>query len=260
MAASTPPSDSFLTQLFTKGEYTFEKDGMGWIVLSIITWLPGIGQLGLNHIMIDQPVVALLKVLSLPMSYLFMVVLSPYLPLDLQGQWMFVVAALGPWYLFDIIQTITNKNTGFFSLIDMELFPLNTKEKGGAANGVWKLTPTKLNMILGTMAGCGQIVSYLFPGSSGVIVGNIISGIGASLLVIVGAASYLSGAKKVAGMMQGGMIQGGEALPPLSQIIDTLPKQSGGASSSKKEGESTLFLYGLGLVAVSGLALGLIRK
>lgn len=265
MESSTSALSSL--QEFVKEGYHF-KGSVGWGVLFFLTVCPGIGQLGLNHIMVDQPVVAMLKVISLPISFLLMILLIPYLPLAIQGQWLFVVAGLGPWYIFDMLQSVFNYSIGYRSFIDVPLIPLGGTQSGkkdttigGGNNGNWNLTASKMNLLFASIAGCGQLVSYIFPKSG--LAGTIITGIGGGLFALSGVASTyaaynaspLSAALPLAG--GGG---GRNSLPPLSEILDKIPTpQSGGARSAESK-ESAAFLQGLGFIAVAGITLGLLRS
>ena len=202
-----------------------------------------------------------------------MIILSPYLPLFVQGQWLFFLSALGPWYIFDIIQIFFGYNIGYFSMIDLEMIPL-TGPAGkipGGKNGKWNLTASNMNILFVSIAACGQIIPMIFgKGSSGV--GNIISYIGAGLLGISGTASIAatfaaSPLGNVATTMAGisKPISGGgggtPTLPPLSEILDKIPtREAVLAGGARKNNESALFLQGLGFVAFAGIALGIMRS
>jgi len=240
---------------------------LGWLILAFITACPGIGQLGFNHIMTGQPIVALLKTFSLLVSIFLTILLSPYLRPVLQGQWLFYLSAIGPWYIFDIIQIFFGYNIGYFFMIDVELIPLSGPggKIPGGKNGKWNLTASNMNILFTAVAACGQIVPMIF-GSSSSGIGNIISYIGAGLLGISGTLSLAatlfasplgSAASAVAGLpgVAPKTYYGGGALPPLSEILDKIPtRQEGGTVA-----QDTLFIQGLGFVAFAGIALGLMR-
>ena len=274
----------------------------GWALLSLVTACPGIGQLGLNHVLIGQPIVAVMKAISLPIFYLLIVYLSPYLPLALQGQWLFYLAALGPWYIFDILQVFCGYNIGYISMIDADFIPLSpqseqvmsggarysaireselktplltpsltpslTSSNGtvpGAREGQWKLTVSKANLVFGGLSVSMQLIPYFF-GEDQRTNANIASGVFAGILGVTGAASSImaytaplglvgSALTPVSPMMQGG----GTELPPLSHFLNTVRPQTGGGAAKDKK-ESSLFLQGLGFIALAGITLGLIRS
>jgi hypothetical protein len=211
--------------------------------------------------------VALLKTFSLVVSVFLTILLSPYLPLFLQGPWLFYLSLIGPWYIFDIIQIFFGYNIGYFSMIDVELIPLSGPggKIPGGKNGKWNLTASNMNILFTAVAACGQIVPMIF-GSSSSGIGNIISYIGAGLLGISGTLSLAAtlfasplgaAASAVAGLpgVTPKTYYGGGALPPLSEILDKIPtRQEGGTVA-----QDTLFIQGLGFVAFAGIALGLMR-
>jgi hypothetical protein len=245
---------------------------LGWLILSFITACPGIGQLGFNHIMTGQPMVAILKTFSLILSVFLTIILFPYLPLALQGPWVFYLSLIGPWYIFDVIQIFLGYNIGYFSMIDLEFIPLSGPggKTPGGKNGKWNLTVSNMNILFTAIAACGQVVPMVFGPSSSEI-GNIISYIGAGLLGISGTLSLAAtlfasplgaAASAVAGLpgVAPKTFYGGGALPPLSEILDKIPThQAGGAASASSHKSDTLFLQGLGFVSIAGIALGLLR-
>jgi len=277
-----------------------ELSGMlGWALLSLVTLCPGVGQLGLNHVLIGQPVVAALKAISLPISYLLIVYLSPYLPLKLQGNWLFYFAALGPWYIFDCLQVFLGYNIGYISMIDVDFIPLSPQSEqvmSGGSNelnpvnqirqpesakklttsngtvpggryGKWKLTTSKANIVLGGLSASMQIIPFIF-GESQRTNANIASGVLAGLLGIVGAASFYTAYTAPLTLLTGGsnhtvpvapLTGGGSELPPLSHFLNTVRPQTGGGAAKDKR-ESSLFLQGLGFIALAGITLGLIRS
>jgi hypothetical protein len=258
---------TFIAQLVSQGIKFESGSSTGWNLLTFLAVCPGIGQLGLNHYMVDQPVVAMMKAASLPLSYLLMIVLLPYLPLAIQGNWLFWVAGLGPWYIFDMIQAATGYGIGYYSMLDFAFIPLGGPggNPGGKA-GEWTLTLTKLNVLFTAFAGSGQMLKYILPESDPNI-GNYISYLGggllaASLFATMFAGKGAAGAAGTGAAVTGGApLVGGSAqgqLPSLSTILDGLPAQEGGGK--KEDDMSSLFLQGLGLIAVTGIALGLIRS
>jgi hypothetical protein len=264
----------------------------GWVLLGLVTLCPGVGQLGLNHVLIGQPVVAVMKAISLPIFYLLIVYLSPYLPLVFQGQWLFWFAAAGPWYIFDILQAFCGYNTGYISMIDADFIPLSpqseqsmsggakqtvgelqprapslTTSNGtvpGAREGRWKLTVSKANLVFGGLSVSMQLIPYFF-GESQRTNANIASGVFAGILGVTGAASSIMAYTAPLGLvgsltpvnpvLQGG----GSELPPLSHFLNTVRPQTGGGAAKDKK-ESALFLQGLGFIALAGITLGLIRS
>ena len=243
---------NFFAQLISQGVKFESGSSTGWNLLTFLAVCPGIGQLGLNHYMVDQPVVAMMKAASLPLSYLLMIVLLPCLPLAIQGNWLFWVAGLGPWYIFDIIQAATGYEIGYYSMLDYQFIPLGGAGGGpGGKAGEWSLTMTKLNVLFTAFAGSGQMLKYILPDSNPDI-GNYISYLGGGLLAASLVATMFAGKGASAAPLVGGA-QG--QLPSLSTILDGLPAQEGGGGDM-----SSLFLQGLGLIAVTGIALGLIRS
>ena len=257
----------------------------GWALLALVTLCPGIGQLGLNHVLIGQPVVAVLKAISLPISYLLIVYLSPYLPLVLQGKWLFYLAALGPWYLFDCLQVVFGYNIGYISMIDVDFIPLSPQSEQPTDNGVaqklttsngtspggregrWELTVSKANIVFGGLAISMQLIPFIF-GESQQTNANIASGVFAGLLTVLGAASSFMAYSAPLALLTGGfsnpvpvapLTGGGADLPPLSHFLKNLAPQNGGAAAKDKK-ESTFFLQGLGFIVLAGLTLGLIRS
>lgn len=258
------PGTNLLGQLMSQGMKFEAGSSTGWNFLTFLAVCPGIGQLGLNHYMVDQPVVAMMKAASLPVSYLLMIVLLPYLPLAIQGNWLFWLAGLGPWYIFDIIQAFTGYDIGYYSMLDYPFIPLGGPGGGpGGKGGEWTLTFTKLNVLFTAFAGSGQVLKYILPDSDPNI-GNYISYIGAGLLsasllgsmfagkgAAVSAVAALSGGATLP--LSGGGAQG--QVPTLSTILDGIPAQEGGGDDM-----SSVLVQGLGLIAVTGIALGLIRS
>ena len=79
----------------------------GYVTLMILTVFPITGVAGLNLVAVNQPLNAFFKLFSVGISILLMVFIAPFLPLSLQqSKWLTVLAGLGPWYMFDIIQMI----------------------------------------------------------------------------------------------------------------------------------------------------------
>lgn len=258
-APSPMSGTNLLGQLMSQGMKFEAGSSTGWNFLTFLAVCPGIGQLGLNHYMVDQPVVAMMKAASLPVSYLLMIVLLPYLPLAIQGNWLFWLAGLGPWYIFDIIQAFTGYEIGYYSMLDYQFIPLGGPggSPGGKA-GEWTLTFTKLNVLFTAFAGSGQVLKYILPDSDPNI-GNYISYIGVGLLSasLLGSMFAGKGAAVPGGAaapLMGGGAQG--QVPTLSTILDGIPAQEGGG----RDGMSSLLVQGLGLIAVTGIALGLIRS
>jgi hypothetical protein len=268
----------------------------GWALLGLVTACPGIGQLGLNHALIGQPIVAVMKAISLPIFYLLIVYLSPYLPLVFQGQWLFYLAALGPWYIFDVLQVFFGYYTGYISMIDADFIPLSpqseqvmsggarysaikeselktplltpsltpslTTSNGtvpGARMGKWKLTVSKANLVFGGLSVSMQLIPYFF-GEGQRTNANIASGVFAGILGVTGAASSIMAYTAPLQVLTGGeMSGGGTELPPLSHFLNTVRPQTGGGAAKDKK-ESSLFLQGLGFIALAGITLGLIRS
>ncbi len=262
----------------------------GWVLLGLVTLCPGIGQLGLNHVLIGQPFVAVMKAISLPIFYLLIVYLSPYLPLVLQGNWLFYLAAAGPWYIFDILQAFLGYYTGYISMIDADFIPLSpqfeqsmsdgakqtveglqqkalslTTSNGtvpGAREGRWKLTVSKANLVFGGLSVSMQLIPYFF-GESQQTNANIASGVFAGILGVTGAVSsiiaYRAPVVELVNSLVNPMQTGGSELPPLSHFLNTVRPQTGGGAAKDKK-ESALFLQGLGFIALAGITLGLIRS
>ena len=275
---SQPTSALSLMQNFLlKG---FEFDGFtGWLALAFITACPGIGQLGLNHVLVGQPIVALLKVISLPLSYFLMVLLSPYLPLWIQGQGIFVLCALGPWYLFDILQIFLGfnygswgYNTGYISMIDVPFIPLGGPGgKPGGIGGKWTLTASNMNILFAGLAGSVQLIPMIF-GESTQAGANIASGIFGSLLGLSGIASIAAtalanplGAGVASGLTSGvtsvnPLLVGGGTLPTLSEFLDKLPPPQNGGGRAKERVESSFILNGLAFITLVGITLGILRS
>jgi len=263
---------------------------LGWVVVGLVTLCPGVGQLGLNHVLIGQPVVAVMKAISLPIFYLLIVYLSPYLPLVLQGNWLFYLAAAGPWYIFDILQAFFGYYIGYISMIDVDFIPLSpqseqsmssgakqtvggesqlkapslTTSNGtvpGAREGRWKLTVSKTNLVFGGLSVSMQLIPYFF-GESQQTNANIASGVFAGILGVTGAASSWIAYRAPLGLVEplvNPMQGGGSELPPLSHFLNTVRPQTGeGAAKDKKE--SAFFLQALGFIALAGITLGLIRS
>jgi hypothetical protein len=272
----------------------------GWALLSLVTLCPGIGQLGINHVIIGQPVVAVLKAISLPISYLLIVYLSPYLPLLLQGKWLFYLAALGPWYLFDCLQVVFGYFTGYISMIDVDFIPLSpqseqvmsggalpkytrlesrgaesvlpslTTSNGtvpGAREGRWKLTVSKANIVFGGLAISMQLIPFIF-GETQRTNANIASGVFAGLLTVLGIASSISAYSTSFTALTGGF-SNPVPVAPLTGGGSELPPLShflkdlapqNGGATTKEKKESTFFLQGLGFIVLAGLTLGLIRS
>ena len=248
---------NLFAQLMSQGMKFQAGSSTGWNFLKFLAVCPGIGQLGLNHYMVDQPVVAMMKAASLPISYLLMIVLLPYLPLAIQGNWLFWVAGLGPWYIFDIIQAFTGYEVGYYSMLDYQFIPLGGPggSPGGKA-GEWTLTFTKLNVLFTAFAGSGQMLKYILPDSDPNI-GNYISYIGVGLLSASLLGSMFAGKAAPPVGAAAPLTGGGQGqVPPLSTILDGIPAQEGGGDHDM----SSLLVQGLGLIAVTGIALGLIRS
>jgi hypothetical protein len=266
----------------------------GWVLLGLVTLCPGVGQLGLNHVLIGQPFVAVMKAISLPIFYLLIVYLSPYLPLVLQGNWLFYLAAAGPWYIFDILQAFLGYYTGYISMIDADFIPLSpqseqsmsdgakqtvgglqekalslTTSNGtvpGAREGRWKLTVSKANLVFGGLSVSMQLIPYFF-GESQQTNANIASGVFAGILGFTGVASSIIAYKAPLGLVDSmlnpvqAVQEGGSELPPLSHFLKSLPAhpQTGGSPAKEKK-ESAFFLQALGFIALAGITLGLIRS
>ena len=249
--ATTPSTLSMLQTLLLGKEFSGQS---GWLGLLILTLCPGIGSIGLNHVATGHPELAFFKASSIALSYLIMVFLAPFLPLAIQslgsGTFLFWIAGIGPWYIFDCIQVLFMNNflaNGFISLIDAPMFP-----SGGGKGGKWILTATFANLLFATIGGSGQAISYFFPDSA--TAGNVVSGIGAAGL---GVSLLASGASMFAGstaVTSAAALSGGGSLPPLSHFIDKV--QAGGAQPQK---EPSPLLYGLAFIALAGISLGLIR-
>jgi hypothetical protein len=252
-----------------------EVDGfVGWLSISLISWCPGIGQLGLDHVLLGQPAVAILKTLSLPLFYILILYSSAYLPLWMQGEGLLYLAGLGPWFLFDALQSLmgffTNYKTGYVSMIDIDFIPLGgAGGKPGGQGGKWKLTASNMNLLFTGLAASMQMIpvffgegtrsgantaSYVFLGMLGVS--------GALSLAATMSASPLIGQATSAVVSTKNPLQsagGVDPLPPLSEFLNKLPPptQNGGG---KEKMESTLFAQGLGFIALAGITLGLIRS
>jgi hypothetical protein len=265
---------------------------LGWVLIGLVTLCPGVGQLGLNHVLIGQPFVAVMKAISLPIFYLLIVYLSPYLPLVLQGNWLFYLAAAGPWYIFDILQAFLGYYTGYISMIDVDFIPLSpqseqsmssgakqtvggelqlkapslTTSNGtvpGAREGRWKLTVSKANLVFGGLSVSMQLIPYFF-GESQQTNANIASGVFAGILSVTGlaavATAYTAPLGLVGSLTPVNPVQGGGSeLPPLSHFLNTVRPQTGGGAAKDKK-ESAFFLQALGFIALAGITLGLIRS
>jgi len=273
--AKLPASTGTHTVLSTMQSFLlkgYEFDGpMGWGILGFITALPGVGQLGMNHVLLGQPVVAIMKSLSLIVSYFLMVLLSPYLPMFLQGQWLYILAGLGPWYIFDIIQSLIGFDIGYFSMIDLPQIPLGGPggKVPGGKQGKWNLTASNMNILFASITALGQLIPNIF-GSSASKFGNFVSYAGAGLLGLsgIGSAAAVLGASPLGAAAMAASAPmvavgggGGDppTLPPLSEILNKIPKQDGGSAPITKKSESKLFLQGLAFVSIAGIALGVIR-
>jgi hypothetical protein len=243
---------------------------LGYITLLFLTVFPVTGIAGLNLIAVGEPLTAFIKASSCVVSLLLMTFLSPYLPVFMQGNWMTWVSALGPWYIFDILQLVEysdfNKN-GFVSLLP--ILP-----SGGGKNSSWRLTITFLNLFLATIAASGQVLPAIFPdmsifGVSTSTFGNSVSIVSASLFGITSLGSLaavafgpsIAPASVVAALVP--KVGGGTAtsLPPLSDMLETLSSsnplvQTGGAVMPSDR----IFLSVLGFVAVVGICMGFARS
>lgn len=257
--ATTPSTFSILQTLLLGKEFSGQP---GYIGLLLLTLCPGIGTIGLNHVATGHPELAFFKASSIALSYLIMVFLAPFLPLAIQsigsGTFLFWIAGIGPWYIFDCIQVLFMNNflaNGFISLIDVPMFP-----SGGGKGGKWVLTATFANLLFATIGGSGQAISYFFPDSA--TAGNVVSGIGVAGLgvsLLASGASMFAGSTAAAGGVGVAMnpltaVGGGGSLPPLSHFIDKV--QAGGAQPQK---EPSPLLYGLAFIVLAGISLGLIR-
>jgi hypothetical protein len=226
--------------------------------LVFLTVFPPFGMAGMNNIAMGQTAMAFVKVASAVLSCILMVIFAPYLPLAFQGEWMFWITTIGPWYLFDIIQIFNRgqfEKDGFKPIIDLTWTPTisNILSPPMASGGGWTLTLGLLASLSATIGVSGQFITAYFPSEVGTKIGNWTSYIGLAGIGVAGAAAMYSNYRGSVPMSGGGA-----SLPPLSSFIEKIPPpQSGGSRSSDA---APLFLYGLGFVAVSGIALGLVRK
>jgi hypothetical protein len=234
------------------------KGMIGYVTLMILTVFPITGLTGLNLVAVGQPLNAFLKVTSIGASLIIMTFLSPYLPIFIQGSYLNLLAAVGPWYMFDVIQMLHyaefNAN-GFEPIIPIPYLP-----SGGGKGSAWMLNITFLNILFATIAASGQVLAFALPtftigGVSLASIGNLVSIggaslLGASFLGSVVASSFAPALGTAKPLMGGG-------LPPLSSFVDKLnseQQQQGGGKSDKS------FLMILGLVTLIGLTLGFARS
>ena len=254
MAAPVNP----LLDLVAKG-IPLKGDEAYW-PLVFLTVFPPFGMAGMNNIAMGQTAMAFVKVASTVLSCILMVIFAPYLPTAFQGEWMFWITTIGPWYFFDILQILNRaqfETDGFKPIIDVTgsetlsrllLPPM-------ASGGGWTLTLGLLASLSATIGVSGQFITAYFPSEVGTTIGNWTSYVGLAGIGVAGAAAMYSTYRGSAALVP--MSGGGTSLPPLSSFIEKIPQpQSGGSRSDA----SPLFLYGLGFVAISGIALGLIRK
>jgi len=236
----------------------FQLKGMiGYVTLLMLTIFPITGLAGLNLVAVGQPLNAFLKVFSIGASLILMTILSPYMPIFLQGPYLNWLAAIGPWYMFDVIQMLHyaefNAN-GFEPIIPIPYLP-----SGGGKGSAWLLNITFLNILFATIAASGQVLAFALPtftigGVSLASIGNYVSIGGASLL----GASFLGSiaATSFAPALGSTKPLTGGGLPPLSSFVDKLNSeqlQQGGGSDKS-------FLMVLGLITLIGLTLGLARS
>lgn len=240
---------------------------IGYYTLLILTCMPILGQVGINQVAVGQTDMAFLKASSVAASYLLMIVFSPYLPVMIQGGWMFWLAGLGPWYFYDIIQIIMRPDfaaNGFKPIVEIPGDVISSgggKDPSGGAK--WTLSATFLNVFFLALGASGQAIAALFPSSSGTQIGNAISYTGGGLLgvsmlgslgVMLTSGGGLGAAAAAAETAApAALLGGGGVLPPLSSFIDKSAQSGGGKDES-------LFLYSLGLIAFAGITLGLIRS
>jgi hypothetical protein len=243
---------------------------VGYYTLLALTCMPVLGQVGINQIAVGQADLAFLKAASVGAAYLLTVLLTPYLPLVLQGSWLFWLAGFGPWYFYDIVQMGLRSDfskTGFTPIVDVGGGIVSSgggKDTSGAGGAKWTLNATFLNVFFLTLGISGQAISAIFPSELGAQVGNGISYAGGGLLgvsmlgglgVLLSSGGAGGAAGAAAAAATGIIVGGGSALPPLSNFIDKMqaPQTGGGKDDS-------MFLYGLGLVVFAGLTLGFIRS
>jgi len=239
------------------------KGAEAYAPLLFLTIFPPFGMAGMNNLAMGQTMMMVVKVASVVLSCVLMVIFAPYLPTAIQGEWMFWITSIGPWYFFDIIQ-ITNKaqfeKDGFKPIIDVTGSPTlsNILSPPTPPGGGWTLTLTLLTSLCATIGISGQFITAFFPSELGTRIGNITSYVGLGGIGVAGAVALYSSIRSSAAVVP---LAGGGAsaqLPPLSTFIEKIPQPQDGGS--RESGAGSLFLYGLGFVAVSGLALGLIRK
>ena len=239
----------------------------GYVTLMILTVFPITGVAGLNLVAVNQPLNAFFKLFSVGISVLLMVFIAPFLPLYIQqSKWLTVIAGLGPWYMFDIIQMLLY--TDFQSQGFKPIFPLPFASSGGTKNSSWNLTSTFVNLFLVTIAGSAQVLKAIVPDIISPSVGNWISIASGSLLGVsalgsLAAVVFGPTAAPLAAMVGGAnslpTLSEGNRLPPLSEFIDKIgtDTQEGGSGIM---GADRMFLSVLAFVAVTGIALGFARS
>jgi len=265
LAATAIPGTTGVTGTLQKLLTGFPLTGMtGYVTLMFLTVFPITGIAGLNLVAVNQPINAFMKLSSVVISVLLMTFLAAYLPVSLQGTWMTVLAGLGPWYIFDVIQMLNYTDFqahGFKPIVPLPFIP-----SGGGKNSSWNLTSTFVNLFLATVAGSGQILQAVIPGVISPSVGNWISVGSGSMLGVSAlgslAAVALGPTAAPLAAVAGVPLMGGGGLPPLSEFIDKLavadgPIQAGGTAVT---GADKVFLSVLGFIAATGIALGLARS
>jgi hypothetical protein len=268
-ALGANPVQSKLAALFTQGGIPMSKPA-----LIGLTAFPSTGYLGINLFALEQKMSGSLKALT----YILGILLSFYTQSYMSSipakivKWILLFAP--PWYVYDIIQVIDSKFSGFKN-------PIKDFEPGKPTTGTWILTISLISLILGTLSASvaaailnSPLTQMIFPqGITSQYVSIATYGTSSSLIGIglmgllfsedtPGNTTISSGAPLVPpvptpGQLAEGAIGalrqagGGMSLPPLSSFLKY--------KKSANIHESTTFLSLLGIIFIGGILLSTLR-
>ena len=227
--------------------------------LIALTLFPPTGIIGLNWAAVGNSTVAFMKVASYAVTSLTVLFMSQYSSL-VSPRIISVVAILGPWFMFDVLQILSKEfdQQGFILPLESTAFPA-----GDGKEGKWSLTLPVASLILSTLFASGLVAANVIP--AGILSNDFqkyisyASGGGSTIFATIGTVAGMMSTTSGGGgapvatttvepmTMAPTQTGGGSSLPPLSLFIDQMISQN-----SKSAEESLAFFSILAIIVLGG--------
>jgi hypothetical protein len=228
------------------------------VLLILLTVFPPTGIIGLNWLAVGNSFIAFMKAISFVFITFIILFITPYFPIYVPLRLISAISYFGPWYLFDVLTIVFNKNfdtKGFTLPIPVKEIPANGTLD---SEGKWTLTLTLASLIFASCFASGFLLEKYIP-SSWQIKNYFVyaSAGGSSLFTGIAAISGLSSASStpVQSTTPPVLTGGSRDLPPLSEFINKLKYKK-----TQSNDEALAFFSILGIIIIGGFGTSILKQ